>query len=350
MADCIINKPHLQSTGQRVVYRGIWLLFWSAWLYLCAPLGEMAYRLLNDWAASATALNLLGEMIWVKISLTATVLAVVIVTWSFSRLLFAQGRRQQQVAPVSPEAAANANNLEVEAVEILRGARRAVVHFAHNGGLAAMETTANVVEGVQGPSWQNSRVPQPTRRDVTKSETLLTWFQRFKARQAAMNAVFGECLDESKGVRRPANRSVDQPGPLMNSSAGRSTAPAAVEMIHEIELSDSPSDLRLFGEVQTQNASAQSPAGNLDKARHCLYSATRGVARTSQMRARMGACSSEPASDSAVGTIGCPMTQRRTESLACAAANCRGNKVRRASKSHLRGSRNCRSTVVLTTV
>ena len=136
-ADFIINRPHRQPPLQRTLFAVITMVAWTLWISLWLPvLTLIAWLLgLEDAWRQLGLMHPLHAANDLSIVLTvAVVCALSMGSWSqYNRIRFAgkqrrRGNRHLDITEMAPALASS-----VETARQLRGGRRSVIHFAHDG-------------------------------------------------------------------------------------------------------------------------------------------------------------------------------------------------------------------------
>lgn len=136
-AALIIEDPKLQSTGKKVLYGSLTLLFWAVWIYLWLPLVTLAgwyfgVRRFVDVMIVEQGIHTLHAVIAFYVA-TIAIMGGLLIGWAtYNRIRF-RGRERRQASPVEPSSARLARALGRRESTVLQWQHQKALRVAHRG-------------------------------------------------------------------------------------------------------------------------------------------------------------------------------------------------------------------------
>lgn len=177
----IIERPDLQTAGQRWGYRSLTALCWVLWLYLFMPLvSVLAWALGLTWAYRMLLQDLELIELWHMVTAYSAgigALSAVYMFWAVtSYFRFRRASRRKSPSRVADELLAASHNLGVAELQVLRDGERLVIppdQLDRMFGKQVVSPGPEVATGADGGPRAESceadsnRVPGPPRRQST---------------------------------------------------------------------------------------------------------------------------------------------------------------------------------------
>jgi len=144
MNPLIINRPELQSTGQRVIYPVITFIFWILWIYIWLPLLSLiawgfGVQLFYDEMilenGAEVFFKLAGNYAMIIILMTAVLLSWAQYNW----VRFRKKERRRVAKTLSPEEVAEYFQVNTEELMAWHDAKRVVVKHNERGDVERVE-------------------------------------------------------------------------------------------------------------------------------------------------------------------------------------------------------------------
>lgn len=155
--DLIIEDPALQSTGQKVLYGTLTVVFWALWIYLWLPLVTLAGWGLGlfqfvDVMGVRDGLRALGQLLWIYLLVIAVMGGALILWANYNRLRFAgRERRTSRLAEHSSPHVARALGKRETVVLLWQNQKTLRVSHHGDGRIALVETGAAALHPVPPP-------------------------------------------------------------------------------------------------------------------------------------------------------------------------------------------------------
>ena len=142
--DLIIDRPHWQTRGQKVMFGSLTLVFWALWIYLWMPilgfigwlLGvRLAYDQMVVKGGYVGLMHLMGIYALIILALGATLLL-----WAYYNYFRFRGQERRRPRPVVDLASLTQRyNMTAETLSRWTDAKRLIMHHNADGRLISAE-------------------------------------------------------------------------------------------------------------------------------------------------------------------------------------------------------------------
>jgi biofilm PGA synthesis protein PgaD len=145
MNPLIINRPELQSTGQRVLYPIITFAFWMLWLYIWLPLLSLiawafGVQLFYDEMILENGFEAFSRLAG-GYALVILILAATLLGWAqYNWRRFRNRERRKMTEVLSPRVMAEHFKVDARELYVWHNTDRMVVHFNSQGDIERVET------------------------------------------------------------------------------------------------------------------------------------------------------------------------------------------------------------------
>jgi len=145
MGSLIINRPNLQSRGQRIISSILLSAFWMLWIYIWLPLASLfawgfGVHLFYDEMVLKNGFEVFIEMAG-NTSMMIIILGTSLLSWAFYNWGRFRNKKRRRVAKLlSNEEMAEYFQVDKEELIVWHHANRIVVHHNEQGDVQRVET------------------------------------------------------------------------------------------------------------------------------------------------------------------------------------------------------------------
>lgn len=145
MGSLIINRPNLQSRGQRIISSILLSAFWMLWIYIWLPLASLfawgfGVHLFYDEMVLENGFEVFIEMAG-NTSMMIIILGTSLLSWAFYNWGRFRNKKRRRVAKLlSNEEMAEYFQVDKEELIVWHHANRIVVHHNEQGDVQRVET------------------------------------------------------------------------------------------------------------------------------------------------------------------------------------------------------------------
>ena len=151
MNPLIIDRPELQSTGQRVIYPVITFIFWMLWVYIWLPLLSLiawgfGVQLFYDEMILANGFEVFAELAGTY-AIVILVFATALLGWAqYNWIRFRNKERRRATDPVRREEMAEYFKVDPNYLMAWHDSHRIVVHHNEHGEVERVEADCPIAE------------------------------------------------------------------------------------------------------------------------------------------------------------------------------------------------------------